>query len=151
MKMVKVECCGDAGNAQASLGKAPIPDATQMIRLILPYPPSVNSIWRTPRTGKLAGRTLLSEKGRAYRKAVADAMWEQRAGALPLTQRLRVDIEARMPDRRRRDLDNIPKAVLDALTHAGVWHDDSQIDDLRVFRGPLLTGEIIVTIHTREA
>ena len=31
------------------------------------------------------------------------------------------------PDRRRRDLDNIPKALQDAIVHAGVLDDDSQI------------------------
>ncbi|WP_273704146.1 hypothetical protein [Candidatus Accumulibacter vicinus] len=34
-----------------------------MIELQLPFPPSVNSMWRTPRSGPLAGRTMLSEDG----------------------------------------------------------------------------------------
>ncbi|NBW22487.1 MAG: RusA family crossover junction endodeoxyribonuclease, partial [Caulobacteraceae bacterium] len=38
---------------------------------------------------------------------------------------VRVVIEAFPPDRRKRDLDNILKSLLDALTHAGVWEDDS--------------------------
>jgi crossover junction endodeoxyribonuclease RusA len=37
-------------------------------------------------------------------------------------------MDAFPPDRRRRDLDNIQKPVLDALQHAGVYEDDSQID-----------------------
>lgn len=36
--------------------------------------------------------------------------------------------------RRRRDIDNLTKCVLDALAHAGVYEDDCQIDDLRVRR-----------------
>ena len=40
-----------------------------------------------------------------------------------------------MPDNRCRDLDNLLKATLDALTCAGVWDDDSQIHDLRITRG----------------
>lgn len=116
-----------------------------MLTLTLPYPPSVNAMWRSPRSGPLAGRTLMSKEGRQYRedacRAVGDRLWQ------PLKERLRVDIEARMPDRRRRDVDNVPKAVLDALSHAGVWMDDSQIDDLRVWRSSQMTGEVIVTIE----
>jgi len=108
--------------------------------LVLPYPPSVNAIWRTPSTGKLAGRTLLSQKGRDYRGAVIRAV----GGFTALPGRLKVVIEARMPDRRKRDLDNLPKAILDALTHAGLWIDDGQIDDLRIWRGPLVKGGAIV-------
>jgi crossover junction endodeoxyribonuclease RusA len=37
-------------------------------------------------------------------------------------------MDAFPPDHRRRDLDNIQKPVLDALEHAGVYEDDSQID-----------------------
>jgi len=37
-------------------------------------------------------------------------------------------MDAFPPDRRCRDLDNLQKPVLDALEHAGVYEDDSQID-----------------------
>lgn len=120
-----------------------------MIELQLPFPPSVNSMWRTPRSGPLAGRTMLSEDGRRYRRAVADAVLVARAGR-QLRQRLAVTIEARMPDRRKRDLDNLPKAVLDGLTHAGVWLDDGQIDDLRVWRSDRMGGVVLVTIRVIE-
>ena len=121
-----------------------------MIELQLPFPPSVNSMWRTPRSGPLAGRTMLSEDGRRYRRAVADAVLVARAGR-QIRQRLAVTIEARMPDRRKRDLDNLPKAVLDGLTHAGVWLDDGQIDDLRVWRSDRMGGVVLVTIRVIES
>ncbi len=38
---------------------------------------------------------------------------------------IRIDIAP--PDDRRRDCDNVQKAVLDALQHAGVFWDDSQV------------------------
>jgi crossover junction endodeoxyribonuclease RusA len=117
-----------------------------VIELCLPYPPSVNAMWRTPRTGPLAGRTMLSQEGRKYREAAGNAVVLQRCPGIEPSARLQVEIEARMPDRRKRDLDNLPKAILDALTHAGVWADDGQIDDLRVWRSPKLTGEVIVRI-----
>jgi len=48
--------------------------------------------------------------------------------------RLKVDILVFPPDNRRRDLDNVLKAVLDSLEDAKVFKDDSLIDDLRVRR-----------------
>lgn len=115
--------------------------------ITLPWPPSVNAMWRSPRSGALAGRTLLSATGRAYRRDVCAAIGQRSPFAGPL----RVVIEARMPDKRRRDLDNIPKAVLDAMTHAGVWSDDSQIDDLRVWRSRQMGGCVVVTVHGIDA
>jgi crossover junction endodeoxyribonuclease RusA len=121
-----------------------------MKRLLLPFPPSVNTYWRHLSKGPLAGRTLLSEDGRKYRKAVEQAVVLQRAGSVG-EARLRIDIECRMPDRRRRDVDNVPKAVLDALTHAGFWSDDSQIDDMRVWRSELMEGIVVVSVEVLPA
>ena len=95
----------------------------------LPFPPSVNRMWRS-----VQGRVLISAEGRSYRKAVADQVLVQRA-AKQLAGRLAVSIFAFPPDKRRRDLDNLFKSVLDALTHAGVWLDDEQIDALSIRRG----------------
>ena len=44
------------------------------------------------------------------------------------------------PDHRRRDLDNSMKGLLDALEHAGVYADDSQIDELKIVRGDVMPG-----------
>lgn len=117
-----------------------------MIELELPYPPSVNTYWRTPREGKLAGRTMLSAKARSFREACIRrviAISPQKA----IQGRLRVWIVANPPDRRKRDLDNITKAVLDALQHCGVIEDDGNIDDLRVTRGIVRRdGSVMVQI-----
>jgi len=103
------------------------------LRLRLPYPPSVNTYWRHPTRGPLAGRHLISAQGREYRAEVcrlvaagqaADACW------LTFTGPLDVRVILTPPDRRRRDIDNSSKALLDSLTHAGVWGDDSQIKRL---------------------
>lgn len=117
-----------------------------MVVIQLPWPPSVNTMWRTPRTGPLAGRTMLSKEGRDYRKAVEQAVMLQ---CVPKVgdAKVAVDIEVRMPDKRRRDLDNLPKAVLDGLTHAALWHDDSQIDDLRVWRSDRMGGCLVVKVR----
>jgi crossover junction endodeoxyribonuclease RusA len=105
------------------------------MRLTLPFPPSVNTVWRN-----LKGRTLLSRKGREYRKAVMALVATQNAAA-GLAGRLSVTVDLYPPDRRKRDIDNYGgKALLDALTHAGVWVDDEQIDSLTIRRGPVTKG-----------
>ena len=101
-----------------------------MIELCLPWPPSVNRIWRS-----VGGRVLLSADGRAYRLAVAAAVREQHGSGDPLTGRLSMTLRAYPPDRRRRDVDNLAKAILDAIEHAGsVYINDSQIDHLSIRR-----------------
>jgi len=84
-----------------------------MIELTLPWPPTVNTYWRN-----FNGRTILSAKGREYRKAVADQVLIQR-GAKHYDFALKVTIKAYRPDRRRRDLDNLLKAVLDGSPYRG--------------------------------
>lgn len=51
-----------------------------------------------------------------------------------------VMLEYLPPDRRRRDIDNGCKAVFDALTHAGVWKDDSQVKLMLSFFGEQVKG-----------
>ena len=111
------------------------------MEIVLPWPPSVNAYWRTFR-----GRMIISVAGREYRTAVAEQILLQRA-AKHFTAPLKVTIEAWRPDRRKRDLDNLLKAALDSLAHAGVFEDDSQIVDLRIFWAAEIGGMLKVTIE----
>jgi crossover junction endodeoxyribonuclease RusA len=111
-----------------------------MTELTLPWPPTINTYWRN-----INGKTLLSAKGREYRKAVADQVLIQRA-AKHFDHALRVEIQAFRPDRRRRDLDNLLKAVLDGMAHAGVMEDDALIEDLRIYWADEIGGMVKVTI-----
>lgn len=117
-----------------------------MIRLDLPYPPTVNTYWRhIPMGGRV--RSLISKRGREYRAIVALEVMAQRA-AKRLAGRLQVEIDAHVPDRRKRDLDNLTKAALDACTHAGVWLDDEQIDRLSIARRERIPGgRVVMTIR----
>lgn len=40
------------------------------------------------------------------------------------------------PDRRKRDLDNHLKIPIDSMMHMGLFHDDSQIDEIYIRRHP---------------
>lgn len=103
--------------------------------LFLPWPPSVNTYWRHPTKGKLAGRHLISAEGRSYRKAVIAAVLEQfKTFPNPMLEDLSVYISVCPPDKRKRDLDNLLKSIFDSLTHAGVWRDDSQVVKFTVER-----------------
>ena len=67
-----------------------------------------------------------------YRTEVANEVMMHK-GKKQFQGKVKVTIEAYRPDKRRRDLDNLLKAPLDALTHAGVYQDDELIVDLRIF------------------
>ena len=110
----------------------------------LPYPPSVNHYWR-----RVGFRTLISRGGRRYRRDVVALLAAGRAA--PLRGRLELLVHVFPPDRRRRDLDNLQKAMCDALQHAGVYADDSQIDRIDMRRCAVVPGgKVIVEITTCE-
>ena len=111
-----------------------------MIELELPFPPSVNHYYR-----HVGPRTLISREGRKFRGEVCALL--ATAGVDPLAGSLRVEIEVYPPDRRRRDIDNVQKSLLDALEHGGVYRDDSQIVKLTIEKRECVpAGRTIVRI-----
>ena len=102
----------------------------------LPWPPSMNTCWRSICI-KGQPRVIMSKKGREYRAAVIDSVQDE---TRPLESRLAVTIKVFPPDKRKRDLDNLPKAILDGLMHGGVFVDDSQIDRLEIIRCEKVKG-----------
>lgn len=112
-----------------------------MIHLTLPLPPTVNHYYGTH--GK---RRYIKAAGQAYRQQVADIVSD--AGHPTLEGRLSVFVAVYPANRIRQDLDNRMKALQDALTHAGVWLDDSQIDELHLVRREVQKGgrvEVVIT------
>lgn len=85
--------------------------------IAVPYPPSVNRIWRNVR-----GKTLKSAEYRAWLAEALVALRAQHAPAVKGSYSLA--IVADRPDRRQRDLGNLEKAISDLLVHAGVIEDD---------------------------
>jgi crossover junction endodeoxyribonuclease RusA len=79
---------------------------------------------------------MISAAGRDYRLTVERVISRRFSEmAFSPTARLRISIFAYPPDKRRRDLDNLLKAPLDAITFAKLWDDDSQLDAISVERG----------------
>ena len=120
------------------------------MRLTLPWPPSANTYYRHVSRGPLAGRVLLGEAGRAYRKAV-DAVVAQARARKALAVPLEVRIAAFPPDRRKRDLDNLLKSVLDCLEASGVIENDNLIESLSIYRAERVAGgQLEVQITTLD-
>lgn len=95
-------------------------DSRMVVELELPYPPSINHYF-----SYYQGRPVLSKDARTYRHQVRRIAIAK--GIKPLMGSLAIRIDITPPDDRRRDCDNVQKAVLDALQHAGVFWDDSQV------------------------
>lgn len=112
------------------------------LNITLPWPPTINHYWRHTNRG-----IFLSQRGKDYREHVG-YLCLQSQGFFDEHARLMVNILAYPPDRRRRDLDNVLKSLLDALMHAKVYPDDSQIDKLTISRNKPLDGTVIVSIAT---
>ena len=120
-----------------------------MIVLELPYPPSVNHYYR-----RVGPRTLISREGRAYRKQVCAILAARHGGQASgepiFTGPIEVKVELYPPDRRRRDVDNALKSLLDALEKGGAYNNDSQIVRLVAEkRRPVEGGRAIVRLTTR--
>lgn len=111
-----------------------------MVTLQLPYPPSINHHYSYVR-----GRPVLSKEARSYRRRVRSLLAHEKVE--PLTGPLAVRIEMYPPDKRRRDCDNVQKAVLDALQQGGLFWDDSQVVWLLTERmQPTKHGKTVVTV-----
>jgi crossover junction endodeoxyribonuclease RusA len=104
------------------------------LRLVVPPPPSTNNLYTR---GQGHGRRVLTDVARAYKDEVAllaivasrAIQWRYSKG-----ERLAFSLVLHFPNRRRRDLDNSLKAVLDSLA-AALGFDDSCIDRITVERG----------------
>lgn len=93
-----------------------------MQRFYLPYPPSVNGLHNNG--GKKFGRSRTKEY-EAWRKFAGWKIKEQKVGKVP--GRVEVVISVVAPDKRKRDVANLEKAVSDVLVTMGIIEDDSLI------------------------
>ena len=94
----------------------------------LPWPPSVNHMHINAKGKRFRGKEYV-----AFCGLVANIVEREKIPAMG-AQRLSVAIWLYPPNKRKVDIDNRVKPVLDALQRAGVYEDDEQIDCLHVYR-----------------
>lgn len=117
-------------------------------KYVFPWPPSVNHYYKRGRNG----RVFIGKAGQDYRAAVRATVLQNAFRTSPIRIPVRMELLLYPPDRRRRDIDNILKALLDAMQHAAVYTDDNVIKELSLkmrerTRG---AGEVLVVIGPLE-
>ena len=114
------------------------------VTLRLPWPPSLNRIWRA-----VNNRIILSEAARKYATAAANALPVGRVDSL--RGRLVVTMSLSAPAKmgaKAWDIANREKLMIDTLTKQRIWLDDSQIDTMVITRGaPSESGHVDILIQ----
>lgn len=109
---------------------------------ILPLPPSVNHYWgKTVQRakGRYFVKVYLTQNAKNFRAEVVNII--AKFGSIKTrTGRIRADIVVYPKSNAKMDLDNVCKGLFDALTHARVYKDDSQIDGFTIMRGKVIKG-----------
>ncbi len=103
-------------------------------KLTLPLPPSVNNYYGHHCKFRSAA-VYIKPKGKTYRRQVLDYVIRnnyQFQANIPLS----ITIAFTPATKHKQDIDNILKCLLDALTQAKVWEDDSLIYLLKIEKMP---------------
>jgi Holliday junction resolvase RusA-like endonuclease len=110
------------------------------IDLTLPFPPSVNRIWRSAmknacaRCRKVAiPFTYLSDEAESYRTHAMGVLERMGRPIILKPNDVAVTVNLYRP-RAAGDLDNYLKAMLDCLSGSAGYEDDSQIAELHAYR-----------------
>jgi len=90
-----------------------------MIQIEIPFPPSMNRLWRASK----GGGVYRSPEYAAWRKEAAWAIAAQSRGQ-SITGPFKITMLVVAPDKRHRDIDNLLKASLDAVAASGLIEND---------------------------
>lgn len=95
----------------------------------LPYPPSLNR-----RRSTAYGRSFVAKEAKEYKLKIVSAVKLKYPGFETFTNPVKVNVIFFAPDNKVRDIDNLYKDLLDALTKAKVYKDDSLIIEKHSFK-----------------
>lgn len=116
------------------------------LKLVLPYPPSVNNYWQAN-----GHRRFISKEGVKFTKDVQKYVDANNLKGFGNKQ-VAVSVMIHPRSKRRFDLDNTLKAILDSMMKAGLYDDDSQIEFIEIARGEQVEGgQAIVHLYEYEA
>lgn len=125
--------------------KQPRIQSDPVVRLELPHPVSVNHQYGTGRNGQ----RFLTAKAKSFRDEVGKLclFHKNRRFTGPVS----LFVQWFPPDHKRRDIDNILKALCDALEHGQLLKNDSQIAHLEVTRQEVVaSGKLPVELRSLE-
>lgn len=102
----------------------------------MPFPPTLNLYRRyrvnySKKSRKPFVQSYQTQEAKNFRGYVFEKAFGKKVKG-----RCSVEIDLYPPDRRKRDIDNYTKVLLDSLTEAKIWHDDECIDVLLVKKMP---------------
>lgn len=106
-----------------------------LAEISIPYPPSVNHYTQRRR----GGGVMLTDKAKQY-KADVYTLVATKALQRESSARLAGEFVIHAPTRRKYDLDNRMKMILDALENAGLFENDEQFDEITIKRGGIVKG-----------
>jgi crossover junction endodeoxyribonuclease RusA len=103
-------------------------------------PPTINHYWNHK-----GARRFMSDRAIEFRRIIKDKCLDERLEGF-----LAIRIEYYPPDKRKRDIDNILKPILDALQHAQLFADDYQIQKITALRKTKIVDGGLVLIKVSE-
>ena len=100
------------------------------MKIKIPYrPPSVNTYWKRGRN-----TTYISKQGREFKENVHEYIkFVEGIRKVKYTGDIKVKLTLNFKDKRKRDIDNYNKAILDSLNKI-IWLDDSQIQEMNIIK-----------------
>lgn len=106
---------------------------------LLPYPVTVNKYWRKGKTSN--GKTIihLSSEAKRFTQTVVLLVAQNTDGRCS-AKRLKGEFVLHPKDRRKQDIDNRLKSLLDAMQKARLYIDDEQFDEIIIRRGEMVKG-----------
>ena len=112
-------------------------ETRRSVSFSLPWPQWVNEYWKPVRVGSFC-KVISSAKAKRYAEEVDSVIWHRFGTLKPIECEVEIEVGVVLPDRRKRDLDNILKGPLDGLSKAGFWADDSLVRRITIER----SGEV---------